>query len=93
MRWALSGVLALMELGIVLGNILGPVAARKRGGGFSFVLLFGGLFGAAACLVCPWDKSAWLIPAALLVDFTIPMMLVVGARSLLRRARREGRPE
>lgn len=84
-KWVLTAVLGVMALLIDLGNASAPILARRRQRNVSMVPLFGALFGTGACLLCPLDDSARLIPIVVLLDLSVLNLLLFGVRWLVGR--------
>jgi hypothetical protein len=91
-RWIAAILLASFAVVVDIGNIAGPIAARKAGRNYSFVPFVGALSGAAACLACPWPGSAKLIPVAVLADISVAIWILWLGKLVLSRVRESKAP-
>jgi hypothetical protein len=86
-RWV-AGI-ALLALGalVVVGNVTGILHAKRTGRGFSSVPFVAATLGLLGTFILPITQRRWLIPAVLLLDFTVPAALLAGTWILFRRER------
>jgi predicted MFS family arabinose efflux permease len=58
---------------VIAGNLIGGLRARRSGRTFSAVPFVAAALGSLAVLAFPVENRSWLLLAALLLDFTVPM--------------------
>ena len=74
-RWVLTAVAAALAALVIGGNLVAGIRAQRRGRSYSSIPFVGGLFGMAACLLCPLDGSSWFALVFLVLDYTFPGLL------------------
>ena len=74
-RWIAAALLAALALLVDASNVWGPIAARRRGGGYSTFPLLGAICGVAAYSVSPWPPRWPLVLGVISLDVTVFLLL------------------
>lgn len=78
-RWFLFGAFAVFWFLCAVRNLVDIVNARIQGASTSLILVFGGLAGVIALLVCPIPGTArWALLPAVLDIGCIPAIILIG---------------